>query len=118
MPVNLGTVNLGSSSTAPVRLHRDQDGGGERPVPRPTPSSAFSSVTPALPVRLRTGQSLSAVITFTPSVAGIRAGALVATTALGTVSTSLSGIGRDPNPVLTNSPRTVSFGGTSVGRRR
>ena len=40
----------------------------------------------------------------------------MATTALGTVSTSLSGIGRDPNAVLTNSPRTVSFGGTSVGQ--
>ena len=49
-------------------------------------------------------------------MAGIRAGALVATTGLGMVSTSLSGIGRDPNPVLTNSPRTVSFGGATVGQ--
>jgi uncharacterized protein (TIGR03382 family) len=77
---------------------------------------AFSSVTPDLPKRLHPGDTLSAVITFTPSVPGIRAGALVANTGQGMVSTSLSGIGRNPNPVLTNSPQTVSFGGTSIGQ--
>ena len=114
VPVNLGTVDLGSSSTAPVSFT------AKRTVIVTGLSSTsgdftFSGVTPSLPARLRTGDVLSATVTFTPSRSGIRAGALVATTALGPVSTSLTGIGRNPNPVLTNSPNTVSFGGTSVG---
>jgi len=114
-PVNLGMVNLGSSSTAPVTFT------AKRTVTVTGLSSTsgdftFSGVSPSLPARLRTGNTLSATVTFTPSRSGIRAGALVASTNLGPVSTSLSGIGRNPNAVLSNSPNTVSFGGTSVGQ--
>jgi len=115
MPVNLGTVNLGSSSSAPVTFTAKR-----RVVVTSLNSTSgdflVSGVTPQLPAALQMGDVLSATVTFTPSKEGIRAGALVAQTPAGPVSTSLTGVGRNPNAELSNSPRTVSFGGAPVGQ--
>ena len=114
-PLNLGTVQLGSSSsgTAVFTARRDTSVSA---LTSTNPDFALGTPSPPLPATLASGQTLSVPVTFTPSKAGIRAGALVAQTPDGPVSTSLSGIGQHPEPVLSVSPTTVSFGGTSVGQ--
>jgi len=71
--------------------------------------------TPALPVQLSAGQSVSVPVTFAPSTEGPRSGSIVFTTNVGTQSFALSGQGQFAQAHLAILPQILSFGGTAVG---
>jgi len=114
-PVDLGTVTIGASATAPFQLTASQ------PVTvtaltSSSPEFTASNVTPPLPATLGPGDGISGTVTFTPTASGIRAAALVATTGQGTYALSLSGMARFPGPHLAATPDAVTFDPTTIGQ--
>jgi iron transport multicopper oxidase len=112
-PVNLGTVDVGSSTSGQVVFT----------ARRAVTVSAMSSTsgefvpgtsTPALPATLAQGDTLSIGVTFTPSQVGIRSTAIVVQADGAPVSAPVTGIGRRPEAVFQISPPVLSFGGTAV----
>ena len=71
--------------------------------------------TPALPVSLAAGQTLSVPLTFTPTTYGIAGGVVTVTTSVGSYEVGLSGTGLSETALLTVSPSTISYEGTAVG---
>jgi hypothetical protein len=70
---------------------------------------------PSLPVTLSAGDTLDVPITFTPSGDGPKGATLGVATSAGEATVGLAGTGVLPDPQLTLTPPSVSFGGTSVG---
>ncbi|HVW29429.1 MAG TPA: PKD domain-containing protein [Polyangiaceae bacterium] len=79
------------------------------------PDFAVGTPSATLPATLAAGAKLSIPVTFTPSVAGLRGGAITVNTNLGPTSFTVSGQGQTPNATLTAAPPAVSFGGTTIG---
>jgi len=112
-PVNLGTVDVGNSTSGQVVFT----------ARRAVTVSAMSSTstefvpgtsTPALPATLAQGDTLSVGVTFTPSQVGIRSTAIVVQADGAPVSAPVTGIGRRPEAALQVAPTVLSFGGTAV----
>jgi iron transport multicopper oxidase len=110
-PVDLGTVDLGGSTSGQVVFTAKRN----VTVTGVTSSSA-DFVVPSTPATLATGQTLTVPVTFTPTRVGIRSAAIIAQTDSGPVSTTVTGVGRRPTAVLSLSPQTVSFGGAPINQ--
>ena len=112
-PVDLGTVDLGRSADGQVVFTARRD---VTVTSLSSTSGDFvvGTLTPGLPAALTTGQTLTIPVTFTPSRAGIRSGAIVAMADGSPVSSTVSGVGRTQAPVLSLSPPVISFGGAAV----
>jgi len=84
------------------------------------PAKPFSAVgLPAPGTRIRSGQSLSAQVTFTPTRPGPASGSFTITTSNGThLIVTLSGTGAAPDSKLTPSHRTLFYGTVPVGSTR
>jgi len=114
--VDLGTVNVGSSSSGQVVFT----------AVRATTVSSVSSTSaefttgapaPALPATLAQGATLTIPVTFTPSQVGIRSTAIVVQADGAPVSAPATGIGRSPDAALQVAPPVVSFGGVAVNKQ-
>ena len=113
-PVNLGTVQVGSSVSGQVVFT----------AVRSTTVTAVTSTSsefitgapsPALPATLAQGATLTVPVTFSPSRVGIRSTAIVVQADGAPVSGAVTGIGRRPEAALQIAPPVVSFGGAAVG---
>jgi len=83
-------------------------------------SSAFSAGTPSpmLPVTLQAGETVSVPVTFRPEVLGGQVATLTVTTANGTVSLPVSGLGlSDAKGPIGTSPDHVNFGTLAIGSK-
>ena len=112
-PVNLGTVDVGSSASGLVVFT------ARRAVTVSSVSSTSAEFvpgtsTPALPATLAQGVTLTIPVTFTPSQVGIRSTAIVVQADGAPVSAPVTGIGRRPEAALQVAPPVLSFGGTAV----
>ena len=85
-----------------------------------TLTGPFTAGTPSipLPATLATNQSMTVPITFTPTAAGPEGGGItLSTTASGSASVALSGLGELDAPDLASSTLGVSFGGIAPGQQ-
>ena len=78
-----------------------------------TAAAPFALTSPALPVTLTAGQTLSVPVTFSPTTWGAVTGQIRLTTDAGTIYTSLSGTGTQPG--LAASPASLDYGARAVG---
>ena len=113
-PVDLGTVDVGAMASAPFQLTASQS------LTVSTLSSSegeftTANLSPPLPATLAPGATLSGTVTFRPATAGLRTGALVATTGSGTFALAISGVGQLSGPHLEATPAALSFEPTQVG---
>ena len=79
------------------------------------PQFTAGSPTPALPVKLTAGQSVSFPLTFSPTTNGDILAALTLATSAGSVPIQISGQGQTIAPKLAQGSCCVSFGGVAVG---
>ncbi len=79
------------------------------------PQFTLGSPTPALPVQLSAGQSLSIPVTFSPTTNGQILATLSVTTSAGPVPIQVSGQGETLAPKLMQGSCCVSFGGVVAG---
>ena len=112
-PVNLGTVDLGGSATGQA-VFTARRSVTVSSVTSTNPEFTTGATSPALPATLAQGATLTIPVTFSPTQVGIQSTAIVAQADSGPVSTTASGIGRRPAPVLSLTPETVSFGGAPI----
>jgi hypothetical protein len=80
-------------------------------------AGAFSvgDPTPALPVALGAGESVTVPLTFAPTTNGLASTTLKATTSDGDVAVAVSAVGVANNAQLVVSPTQLSLGGTTAG---
>ena len=78
-------------------------------------SFSLGTTTPALPVTLAAGQTLTVPVTFTPTRYGIIGGTVTLTTSAGPYQVGLSGNGLSATALLVAAPQTISFAGTPTG---
>ncbi|RPH65739.1 MAG: choice-of-anchor D domain-containing protein [Myxococcaceae bacterium] len=112
-PVNLGTVDVGSSTSGQV-VFTARRGVTVTGVSSTNADFTTGSPTPAFPATLAQGARLSIPVTFTPSRVGIRSTAIVVQADGAPVSAPVTGIGRSPTASLSIAPPVVSFGGAAV----
>ncbi|HEY1908697.1 MAG TPA: choice-of-anchor D domain-containing protein [Myxococcaceae bacterium] len=112
-PVNLGTVDLGNSTSGQV-VFTARRSVTVTAVSSTSPEFTTGAPTPAFPATLAQGASLTIPSTFTPTQAGIRSTAIVVVADGAPVSAPVTGIGRTPTAVLQIAPLVVSFGGVAV----
>jgi iron transport multicopper oxidase len=115
-PVDLGVVGVGGVAVAPFQLLASQT---VTVSALASSSSEFtpSTVTPPLPITLGAGAILSGIVAFQPASAGLRTGALVATTDSGTFALGVSGTGLVAGPSLQASAQALAFDPTLVGQQ-
>ena len=116
--VDFGDVTVGTSSTQTVVVTNLGHSNATISAANVT-GSGFNYMSPALPLTLSRGQSVSLTINFAPSAAGISTGNLSLSTS-GNVSPNsvpLTGTGVQSQQTLslTVSPQSVSFGNVPVG---
>ncbi len=112
-PVNLGTVDVGNSTSGQV-VFTARRAVTVSAMSSTNPEFVPGSSTPALPATLAQGDTLSIGVTFTPSQVGIRSTAIVVQADGAPVSAPVTGIGRHPEASLQVAPPVLSFGGTPV----
>ena len=79
--------------------------------------NAFTAgtTTPALPVTLDAGGTLTVPITFSPEVVGGQTATLTVSTGSGTVSVPVTGTGIPPSVPIGTTPSSVNFGTLAIG---
>ncbi len=99
-------LTLSSTGTLPVTINSVNIGG-----------NGFSLVSGVFPVTLNPGQSMTLRVQFKPTVTGSAAGrlAISSTVSSGAMVLPLSGLAVAPNPQLTLSAGSLSFGSVTVG---
>jgi hypothetical protein len=107
-----GAVYLGNSSTARVTLTANTDVTIQS-ITTSTPEFQIGKL--SLPLALQQGDSLSVLITFTPTKAALSNSTLHVITNLGPLDFSLAGRGTNPGPQLQAFPSVLSLGGTFLG---
>src|SRR5262249_33597753 len=115
-PVNLGTVQLGNSTTGQV-VFTARRSTTVSAVSSTSPEFTTGAPSPAFPATLAQGDSITIPVTFTPTRAGIRSTAIVVTADGAPVSAPVTGIGQTPTAVLQIAPPVVSFGGVAVNHQ-
>ena len=115
-PVNVGTVNLGGSTSGQV-VFTARRAVTVTAVTSTSPEFTTGAPTPAFPATLAQGDTLTIPVTFTPARAGIRSTAIVVTADGAPVSAPVTGIGRTPTAVLQIAPPVLSFGGVAVNHQ-
>ena len=80
-----------------------------------TPVFAAGGTTPAPPVTLNAGETLSVPMTFTPAALGLQTGNLTANTSGGAVNLPLDGEGVASTTPITASPPSIDFGTHAIG---
>jgi hypothetical protein len=80
-------------------------------------SNAFTAgtTTPALPVTLHAGDTLTVPITFSPEVVGGQTATLTVSTSSGTISVPVTGTGLAPGAPIGTTPSSVNFGTLAIG---
>ncbi|HET9168584.1 MAG TPA: choice-of-anchor D domain-containing protein [Actinospica sp.] len=109
--VGFGQVAVGSSETASATLTATRT----VTVSAVSASAPFTAggTTPALPVTLTAGQTLSVPVTFTPKTWGAVTGSIALTTNSGTIDVGVTGTGTQPG--LAAQPSTLDWGTRAVG---
>lgn len=105
------TVGQSSVRTMSITASFDVDVTG---LTTNNPQFTVGAPSTPLPARLLAGQTLTVPVTFTPSSVAIASGSLTATTAAGSFSFGLSGIGLATGAQLESTPPGVSLGGAIV----
>ena len=116
--VDFGDVTVGTSSTQTVVVTNLGHSNATISAANVT-GSGFNYMSPALPLTLSRGQSVTLTINFAPSAAGISTGNL-SLSASGNVSPNSvpltgTGVQSQQTLLLTVSPQSVSFGNVPVG---
>jgi iron transport multicopper oxidase len=108
-------TTVGESSSRTISLHAERTVtvrslalAGDAAFTTGTPS-------PALPVTLHTGDTLTVPATFSPTSAGLKGATLTATTDQEPVAVSLSGTAQAQGPLLTIDAPMIDFGGVTLG---
>jgi hypothetical protein len=110
-PVSFGNVAVGATGSATATLTANTTVTVSA-ISAAAPYTTGAS-TPALPVTLTAGQSLSVPITFTPTTWGANTGQLTLTTDQGQIELGLTGTGTQPG--LGAVPASLAWGSRAVG---
>jgi hypothetical protein len=118
--VTFPSTSLGSSATGSATFTATasitiNSIGVQNTTPAQTPVFAAGTTTPALPVTLSAGQTLTVPLTFTPAKLGLQSGTLTANTNAGAVNLPLNADGVASTVPITSTPPSVDFGTLPIG---
>ena len=115
--VDFGTVVMGQTATVTATLTATQN---MTVTGLSTTNAVFAAgaSTPALPLDMTSGQTMTVPVTFAPTASGNVSASLTVTTSAGIALVTLTGVGQVNGPQLVATPSTVNFGGVATGSSR